>query len=119
MNMATSSMQPIEGVLHLPQSSRTRDSPSDLLHVLSRSFVVGRVLTPLQKCSQCILQPQVTEQSCSRFRDANCMCVHPRHQKRKESRNPDMYWGSQNTSPLIPVGGRYFKMMTTVRPFKE
>ena len=47
-----------EGVLRIPQSSRiTKASPSDYLVSYSRhSF--GGSFTSLQRCSQCILQPQ-------------------------------------------------------------
>ena len=50
-----------EGILHIPQSSKTRASPSDsLVSYLDHSWN-GRVLPPLQRCSQLILQPQLTE----------------------------------------------------------
>ena len=51
-----------EGVLHIPQGpSITGTSPSDcLLSYPGHSLVGGLIL--LQRCSQCILQPQPTEQ---------------------------------------------------------
>ena len=50
-----------EGVLHILQSSSiTGTSPSDCLVPYSGHSWGG--LTPLQKCSRCILQPQPTEQ---------------------------------------------------------
>ena len=42
-----------EGVFHIPQSSRTRASPSDG-HVIYKTPVV-KGLTPLQRCSQSIV----------------------------------------------------------------
>ena len=49
-----------EGVLHIPQtSSITRTSPLDCL---VQDTLGGGVLTPLQKCSWCILQSQLTRQ---------------------------------------------------------
>ena len=52
----------IEGVLRIPQSSNiTGISPSDcLVSYLGHSW--GRGLTSLQRCSQCIQQPQPTGQ---------------------------------------------------------
>ena len=46
-----------ERVLHIPQSSRTGVLPSDGLITDSGYFMEVR-LTPQQRCSQCILQPQ-------------------------------------------------------------
>ena len=49
-----------EGVLHIPQSSSiTGTSPSDCL-VSYLGHLLGRDLTSLQGCSQCILQLQPT-----------------------------------------------------------
>ena len=54
-----------EGVLYIPQSSTiTGTSPSDCL-VLCPGHWLG-VLTPLQRCSRCILQLQPTVQEISR-----------------------------------------------------
>ena len=51
-----------EGVLCIPQSSSiTETSPSDCL-VSYTGHSLGRGLNPLQKCCQCILQPQLTGQ---------------------------------------------------------
>ena len=51
-----------EGVLRIPQSSSTAEtSPSDCL-VSYPGHSLGGGLTPLQRCSQCILQPQLTGQ---------------------------------------------------------
>ena len=51
-----------EGVLRIPQSSSTaRTSPSECL-VSYPGHSVGGGLTPLQRCNQCILQPQLTGQ---------------------------------------------------------
>ena len=51
-----------EGVLRIPQSSSTAGtSPSDCL-VSYPGHSLGWGLTPLQRCSQCILQPQLTGQ---------------------------------------------------------
>ena len=51
-----------EGVLHIPQSFSTAGtSPSDCL-VSYPGHSLGGGLTPLQRCSQCILQPQLTGQ---------------------------------------------------------
>ena len=48
-----------EGVLRIPQSSNiTGATPSDCL-VSYPGDVGGEGLTPLQRCSQCILQPQL------------------------------------------------------------
>ena len=50
-----------EGVLRIPQSpSITGTSPSDCLVSFQDTCWVG--VTPLQRCSQCILQPQPTGQ---------------------------------------------------------
>ena len=46
-------------VLHIPQSSRTDTPTIRLFFVISRTLVGGG-LTSLQRCSQCILQPQPT-----------------------------------------------------------
>ena len=52
-----------EGVLRIPQSSSIAGtSPSDYL-VSSPGHSLGGGLTALQRCSQCILQPQLTGQS--------------------------------------------------------
>ena len=53
-----------EGVLHIPQSSNhTGTPPSDSLVSYPRhSLHRGWGLTPLQRCSWCILQPQPIEQ---------------------------------------------------------
>ena len=45
-----------EGVLRIPQSPTIK-----LFSVISRTLIGGG-LTPLQKCSRCILQPQPTGQ---------------------------------------------------------
>ena len=51
-----------EGVLHIPQSpSITGTSPSDCLVSYQDTHVGG--LTPLLRCSWCILRPQPTEQT--------------------------------------------------------
>ena len=51
-----------EGVLRIPQSSSTAGtSPSDYL-VSYPGHSLGGGLTPLQRCSQCILQTQPTGQ---------------------------------------------------------
>ena len=50
-----------KGVLSIPQSSsNTRTSPSDCLMSLSGHSLAGGGLTLLQRCSRCILQPQLT-----------------------------------------------------------
>ena len=53
-----------KGLLCIPQnSSITGTSPSDcLVSYLGYSFAGGGGLTPQQRCSQCILQPQSTGQ---------------------------------------------------------
>ena len=52
-----------EGVLHIPQSSSIAGtSPSDCL-VSYPGHSLGGILTPLQRSSRCILQPQPTGQS--------------------------------------------------------
>ena len=49
-----------EGVLRIPQSSSiTGTSPSDCL-VLYPGGSLGGVVTSLQRCSRCIVQPQPT-----------------------------------------------------------
>ena len=51
-------------VLHTPQSSRTRSSPSDcLMSYLGHSLEMGGGLNSLQRCSRCILQNQPTGQT--------------------------------------------------------
>ena len=56
-----------EGVLRIPQSSSTAGiSPSDCSVSYPGHSLGGGCLTPLQRCSQCILQPQPTEQKSSR-----------------------------------------------------
>ena len=45
-----------EKLIHMPEISKARDSPSDCL--MSYPVVVG--LTPLQRYSRCILQPQTS-----------------------------------------------------------
>ena len=51
-----------EGVLRIPQSSSiTGTLPSDCL-VSYPGHLLGGGLIPLQRCSQCILQPQPTGQ---------------------------------------------------------
>ena len=47
-----------KGVLHIPQSSSTGGSPSDCLVSYTGHLLV--VVTSLQRCSPCILQPQPT-----------------------------------------------------------
>ena len=47
-----------EGVLHILQSSKIGASPSDCLLSYLRHLLENRDLTPQQRCSQCILQPQ-------------------------------------------------------------
>ena len=55
-----------EGVPRVPQSSSIAGtSPSDCL-LSYPGYSWGGGLTPLQMCSQCILQPQPTGQSCKR-----------------------------------------------------
>ena len=50
-----------EGVLHIPQISKARALPSDgLMSYPGHSLVGGGDLTPLQRCSRCILPPQPT-----------------------------------------------------------
>ena len=50
-----------EEVLHIPQSSGiTRTSPSDCLMLYPGHPLEWGGLTPLQRYSQCILQPQLT-----------------------------------------------------------
>ena len=50
-----------EGVLRIPQSSSISGaSPSDIFCGISRTLV-REVLTPIQRCSPCILQFQQTE----------------------------------------------------------
>ena len=62
-----------EGVLCIPQSSSIAGtSPSDLFSVISETLVRWG-LTPLQRCSQCILQPQLTGQA---FREGQKWCNH-------------------------------------------
>ena len=52
----------MKGVLRIPQSSSTPGTlPSDCL-VSYPGHSLGGGLTPLQRCSQCILQPQLTGQ---------------------------------------------------------
>ena len=52
-----------EGVLHISQSYNiTGTSPSDCLLSYPGHSLRGGDLTQLQRCSQCILQPQLTEQ---------------------------------------------------------
>ena len=54
-----------KGVLHIPQSSSITEAlPSDCL-VSYSEHSWGADLTPLQRCSRCILQPQLTGQSIS------------------------------------------------------
>ena len=54
-----------EGVLHIPQiSSITGTSPSHCLVLYPRHSLEGGALTPLQRCSRYILQPQPTGQFC-------------------------------------------------------
>ena len=50
-----------EGVICIPQSSRTEASPSDSLVLYPGHWLRGG-LTPLQRCSLCILKPQLPEQ---------------------------------------------------------
>ena len=51
-----------EGVLHIPQSSRiTGTSPSDCLVSYPGLPLRGGGLTPLQRCSWCILGKQICE----------------------------------------------------------
>ena len=51
-----------EGILHIPKSSRTGASPLDEMQFSVKSrTLVGRGLTPLQICSQCILLLQPIE----------------------------------------------------------
>ena len=51
-----------EGVLRIPQSSNTAGtSPSDCLVLYPGHSLGWGGLTPLQRCSQCILQPQPIE----------------------------------------------------------
>ena len=47
-----------EGVLHIPQISKTGTSSSDGLMSYPKYSLVGLGLTPLLRCSWCILQPQ-------------------------------------------------------------
>ena len=52
-----------EGVLSIPQSSSIIvTSPSDCFVSYPGHSLSGEGLTPLQRCSWCILQPQLTEQ---------------------------------------------------------
>ena len=49
-------------LLYIPQSSSiTGASPSDCLMSYTEHLLGVGVFTPLQKCSQCILQPKLTE----------------------------------------------------------
>ena len=58
-----------KGILHTPQSSSiTGTSPSDCF-VSYLGHSLGGGLTPLQRCSCCILLPQPTWQS------TNCKCI--------------------------------------------
>ena len=51
-----------EGVLHITQNSSIAGTlPLDCLVSYTRTLIGGG-LTPLQRCSKCILQPQPTEQ---------------------------------------------------------
>ena len=53
-----------EGILHILQnSSITGTSPSDCLVSYPDNYLFGGGLTPLQRCSQFILQPQPTGQN--------------------------------------------------------
>ena len=62
-----------EGVLHIPQSSSTAGtSPSDCL-VSYPGHSLGGVL--LQRCSQCILRPQLTGQVYIYIYIYMCVCV--------------------------------------------
>ena len=50
------------GTQHSPKLQYFFNSTIRLLSAIFRTFVEGG-LTPLQRCSQCILQPQLTEQT--------------------------------------------------------
>ena len=52
-----------EGVLRIPQSFSTAGTSSSDCLVSYPGHSFGGGLTPLQRCSQCILQPQLTGQS--------------------------------------------------------
>ena len=62
-----------EGVLHIPQSSRIEASPSDIL-VSYPGHSLERGLTPLQRCSRHILQPQSNGQKIQRNKITNQLC---------------------------------------------
>ena len=46
-----------QGILHIPHSCRTGGSPSNSFVLYLEHLLVERSLTPLQRFSQCILQP--------------------------------------------------------------
>ena len=48
------------GALYSPKPQHYWDLNIRLFSVISRTLVGGADLTPLQRCSQCILQPQLT-----------------------------------------------------------
>ena len=62
-----------QGVLHIPQSSRTGASPSDCLASYP-GHSLGGGLNPLQRCSWYILQHQLT--GLTVLGDCPCLCDH-------------------------------------------
>ena len=62
-----------KGVLHIPQSSNTGASPSDYFVSYPRHSWWG--LTPLLRCSQCILQTQLTGHALPLLAGSNLMML--------------------------------------------